>query len=133
MCEQCVTSCVVWRDVLPGWTLMRAQKDGNIMEAGQYGLLRCNDPDAVWTGAPQIEPPEGRPSEWGDYVDGIGEFKEALVLRPEVGWELTKAAMERGYSSDEHGLLSFWLWDHLAKCMKQSWPRHHGTNEEVRA
>ena len=130
MCEQCDTDCVMWRDVLPGWALIRARRDGRLMVAGQYGLLRSNDPDFVWDGAPQIEPPDD--GLFGEWSIGVRGFDSVLRLRPEVGWDLVEAATRCGYYRHSHGSLAYWLWDHMAKRMKQGWPVHHGTGEEIK-
>jgi hypothetical protein len=111
---------------------MRAHQDGNMMSAGQYGLLRSNDPDVVWSGSPEIEPPEDEHDQWLKWAVGPRAFESTLILRPEVGWDLVEAATRCGYDRGEHGSLAYWLWDHMAKRMKQGWPRHHGTGEEIR-
>ncbi len=134
MCEQCMTDAVLWSQVLPGWTLMRAREDSSNTKAGQYGLLRSNNPDVVWSSPPEIEPTEDVDGcdTWGTWALSARDFEALLRLRPEVGWSLVEAARGAGYDQQAHGSLAFWLWDHLAKCMKKGWPKHHGTGEEVR-
>ena len=122
-----MTDATMWPDVLPGWFLIRAEKDGGIMKSGQYGLGRCNDPDIVWTGPPQIDPPEDEDNQWSRWAtDARACLTPAMRVHPMVGWRLVEAAKAAGYSLEEHGDLDLWLWDHLGKHMKRNEGVFHG-------
>ena len=55
MCLQCVTEAETFAksikeyELFPGWILTRATKDATFAEwkKGEYGLVRCNDPDLI--------------------------------------------------------------------------------------
>ena len=44
MCEQCLVNPLYFGEVLPGWYLIRARRDGDIMKVGDWGMIQCNDP-----------------------------------------------------------------------------------------
>lgn len=125
MCEQCATDSLIWSQVLTGWSLMWAQKDGRHMSKRQFGLVRLNDPDVIWSGPPQIEPCEDEDNQWSKWAIEAREFGAALELPPEIGWALTEACRQAGFKPSEHGILHYWLWDHLAKEMKRRWPTNN--------
>lgn len=48
MCEQCSAETeTICEDLLPGWALVVATKDGDMMKAGDYGLIEINDPTFI--------------------------------------------------------------------------------------
>lgn len=49
MCEQCMAGTNSWGEVLPGFVLMRATRDGNTMARGEWGLVVCNDPSFIFS------------------------------------------------------------------------------------
>lgn len=72
MCLQCMTKAEIFAngpenyEVLPGYILLRATKDAYEKDdpewaKGEWGLVRCNDPDLIWAGE-ILEAPDG----WGD-------------------------------------------------------------------
>lgn len=67
MCLQCVTEAEIFAndpddcEVLPGYALVRATKNAPEWAKGEWGLVRCNDPDLIWAGE-ILEAPDG----WGD-------------------------------------------------------------------
>lgn len=118
MCEQCVTEARDHGEVLPGWKLVRASRDGNIMKADQWGLVSGNDPDFCWSATPRPEPPEGSP-EWGAWSQEAREFEAALVADPPTGYLLYSAARQAGYVPESGARFGFWLFrkmgEHLAQ------------------
>ena len=118
MCEQCVAEARDWGEVLPGWTLIRASRDGNTMKADQWGLVSGNDPDFWWTVTPRPRPPEGSADGRAWSLDA-DEFEKTLVTDPATGYLLYSAAREAGYAGEGGVRFGFWLFarlgEHLAK------------------
>lgn len=58
MCEQCICETVHCGEILPGWFLVQAKKDGTKgeMKAGMHGLVQCNDPDFRFKTKPYPDP-----------------------------------------------------------------------------
>jgi hypothetical protein len=58
MCEQCCAGTNSWGSVVPGFSLMKATRDGNGHEdmggmlRNDYGLVQSNDPTFVWQEKP---------------------------------------------------------------------------------
>lgn len=92
MCEQCLaeTSMYVLGDnknyhVLPGYILVRATKNGRQMIAGNWGLVRSNDPDFVW----EITPTPNR--FWGmsdEELDQLPDHEQDYLTE----WEISASA-----------------------------------------
>lgn len=127
MCEQCVTDCLHYGQVLPGWYLIRAQKDGNLMKIHQWGLLRCNDPDFVWTVDPIVDITYGMSDDQVDalpddqwnlyrkFSNSAEKFEQSLKGDIRSGYSLYKACLEAGYDPEVDGYnLSHWLLHSLA-------------------
>lgn len=118
MCEQCVTEATDHGEVLPGWILIRATRDGNIMQADQWGLVSGNDPDYFWSVTPRPEPHE-QSAEWSAWSREALEFEKALMADPATGYLLHSAAGQAGYVPEGGSRFGFWLFrrlgDHLAK------------------
>jgi len=62
MCEQCCANTQTYilseeeTHVFPGIFLVRATEDGMQMKKGDWGLVRCNDPDVFWSKDPEKDP-----------------------------------------------------------------------------
>lgn len=145
MCQQCTTDAMNYGEVMPDWFLMRAQKDGNTWKAGQWGLVSCNDPSFTWTSTPTPNPAFGLDDEAEEALwranehNEIGrrivstempeDFKAAFAeMSPLMGYDLVRAAMERGYDPKTSGDLHWWLYDWFGEFLKTAVPRHHGAH-----
>ncbi|MBK3780432.1 hypothetical protein G3A43_09355 [Paraburkholderia aspalathi] len=128
MCEQCLTQAtMVVKDVIPGFSLMRATQDGDSWKSGWYGLVEINDPTVVFEGPLLRDLSEGMTDEQINALSDdeninleafilAGEkFGEALQLDPCSGYRLVVACMAAGFKPQEDGALEFWLLKHLAK------------------
>jgi len=134
-------------EILPGWMLFRAAKDstGSDMKKGQWGLVRCNDPDYVWDEDPIIDPTFGMTESQEKCFFGVDakdspgvaqanlfmdlaiDFRGALrscANDPDTGWELVEAAKKRGFDP-EKGLLSFWLFHRMGEWISKYQPLAH--------
>ncbi len=127
MCEQCTTEAVtVISDVLPGFTLMQAKLNGHDWQAGQFGLVECNDPMVVFDGPLLADPTTGLSDEeinalseqsqadLDRYLTVAEEFDDKLVLDARSGYRLVQACMTKGYCPDTGGNVGFWLMNYLA-------------------
>jgi hypothetical protein len=145
MCEQCVARVSQYlgpneESVLPGFVLVRAAKDGWIMQKGDWGLVHCNDPDYWWSLTPVEDPCYGLTDEQINartgtpedelFDDFVVELRTALDGRTERmlacseyprfddAVRLHEAATQAGYSPKEHGSFGHWLAHHLAVFLK---------------
>lgn len=126
MCEQCCAETETYLSPIPGWWFVRATVDGMIMKAGDWGLVRCNDPDFVWDFIPWPEPEEGIDEQLeSDWFEDWIRFDQALECRPEIGWELVNACIKAGYDPKNDGAVGAWLFNHLGEWLKTKKPFSH--------
>lgn len=138
MCEQCAAKTLSWA-CLPGWALVFARIDGNMLKAGQWGLLRCNDPDVIFNTRPMMDPedsealPGVKAREISEWDEQARNFDHELKLSPEAGVALIEAAKQAGYglmsvSIDSDGSraieknFSEWLFHRLGAVIKDRKP-----------
>lgn len=118
MCDQCTAQTEMWPTPLEGWALVRANKDGYVIKAGQWGLVACNDPTWVWDPKPRPEPPEppegvDDPESWEDldqwFENEAGVFEQQLQASGDSvdHWRLVEAARKCGYTP---GKIRFGTW-----------------------
>lgn len=145
MCDQCTTEALRYGDeVLPGFSLMRAQKEGTRWHAGHWGLVECNDPTVTWTSKPQPSPVYGmtdeEEEEWfkkheddHELIDSAlghvpDDFRNAFQIHPNTGYKLVTAAKQRGYNPKTSGDIINWLWEHFGEHLKTAVPVHHNSH-----
>lgn len=120
MCEQCSTDSLDIGEVVPGLSLFQAKKDGRHMKAGDFGLVRSNDPDVTWSFRPEPDPYEGMSDEEIDRQDGVAwaawrDKARAFSLECKVQLGMTTAfrigllCQAAGYDATKDGRLDFWL------------------------
>lgn len=145
MCDQCTTEALRYGDeVLPGFWLMKAQKQGLRWNADDWGLVECNDPTITWTSDPQPSPTYGlsdqEEEKW--YEDNKADrqliestmkgpsedFKSALRLDPQTGHRMVEAGRRKGYDPDRSGDFAWWLWETLGEHLRTAVPVHHGAH-----
>ena len=135
MCEQCSAATVnyVGKDgnqVLPGYFLVRATKDGREMKNGDWGLVVCNDPDFIWSITPVCDPDDGLTDE---QIDALPDDKMRYRAWEKANRKLKKsldsasfdssirlgnAMRDVGYVPDNDGIASWWLCNYIAKFLK---------------
>lgn len=159
MCEQCMAKSSLYlgpneEEVLPGYCLVRATTDGWIMQKGDWGLVRQNDPDYWWSLTPVEDPYHGltdeqidaraeQPSdelfeaavsELGLALDGRTPRMLALTSdypRFSDAVRLNEAATKAGYSEERDGALAFWLCHYLAVFLKTAKEQPDATPENT--
>ncbi len=120
MCEQCNTDCVTFGEVVPGLFFIQAKKAGRLMRAGDYGLVRCNDPDLIWSFRPEPDPYEGMSDEEINQQDGVAwaawrDKAKAFALECKVQLGMNLAfrfgllCQAGGYDIEKDGRLDWWL------------------------
>lgn len=92
MCLQCCAKTIDYGEFAPGWYLVRATvtAEGE-MEAGQWGLVRINDPDIIFSAS--LEIPETK----GPFIPGSESFSDQLHCSPKTGHSLYAALSEVKY------------------------------------
>ena len=142
MCDQCTTEALRYGDeVMPGFCLMKAQKEGVRWHAGDWGLVESNDPTVTWTSEPQPSPVYGMTDEQEEawfkenednpalIETALGfvpdDFRNAFDLDPGTGYRLVMAGKECGYDPETSGFFVNWLWEHLGEHLKTAAPTPH--------
>lgn len=116
MCEQCLADMqLIASDVLPGFALYRATKDGGRLKSGDFGLVECNDPSFIFSVVPEREPDEESKA-WIEWAEKANAFDDQLLdCTPNFKsvYRLVRGCYESGYK-DEDGHLGMWLFNYLA-------------------
>jgi len=144
MCEQCCAETVAYEgEVLPGYLLVRATKDGRVMKKDDWGLVHCNDPAFWWSMTPVPDPTDGMTDE---QIDSLRDPQGLIELQDERYFEaaehldaalagklsqteshcphfddatrLYEAAKAVGYDRDSDGRFAFWLCHHIGTFLK---------------
>lgn len=122
MCEMCQAKTESYLSPIPGWTLVRATVDGDMMKAGEWGLVRSNDPEFIWSTSPWSEPPENSNKDREDaWFDDAIKFNDELVSNPEVGYNIVSASLKVGFNPVEQRF-GFWLFGFLGQWVENHKP-----------
>lgn len=125
MCLQCICQAEPLGEIVPGLLLTRATKDSSHgWKAGQFGLVRCNDPDLVWTTIPIPDPMEGMTDEQIealphdqalDWCSEAAKFKDEVKgqLDMNTTLQIAERCIAAGYNSKEDGFLEYWLFHRM--------------------
>ena len=147
MCEQCMAETDLWENVLPGWHLVRANKDGRVMEKGDWGLVIQNDPTFVFETTPIKDPtakmtdkeidalPKDSPLhdraelfletsrkimiEMNEYLSLEYPIEDFPCVPLNVWSELYKAIEAAGYKKETYSDAAYWLCNYLAEYLEQ--------------
>jgi hypothetical protein len=138
MCEQCLTAPLIRHNVLPGWHLLRARREGNAMKLGEWGRVRLDNPDFIWSGRPLVDPTiRMSDEEYEAYRErtGVGpvtdmdrrdrsrHLADAFAGRDViVAWRLVQARIKAGFDPDGRIGVLHWLDDHLARHIEANPP-----------
>lgn len=107
MCEQCLTNPISFGEIIPGFFLMRARRDGYDWKKGEWGLVEANDPTFIFRITPQIN----------DDVDPIDliEFRnEFYGCYPDTGYAFCNACKDAGWDSQKMNVYD-WFYNHIAQ------------------
>lgn len=135
MCDQCNADPLSYGEVIPGWILMRARRDGIRWRKDDWGLVCSNDPTFTWTSTPTPCPlfcmpdeedqmawfdaqPEGSPDVERALAYTPDDFKKAFMMDPGLGYDLVVAAMTCGYDPNDGGDFHAWFFDHIGEHLK---------------
>ena len=139
MCEQCEAACRRYvgpngERVLPDYSLVRANRNGNLMRRGDWGLVRCNDPDYVWSVIPVRDPEDGMSDkeieefsvtyllrkEYNEFDIAVENLKQSLDSGTfDYAIILGEAIRKAGYKRKKHGSVSsYWLCNHIARFLE---------------
>jgi hypothetical protein len=129
MCIQCTTNAkLIFKNIIPGYSLYQATVSVEKWQAGEYGLVRQNDPDYIWVGLPkedlcqkltdaEIDQLAKESLEWQSY-EQLRDFVQWVTPqfqgKPEQGYFLVQACLKAGYEHSDGNVL-FWLFNHIAQ------------------
>ena len=130
MCLQCDTDPINYGELLPGWALMKATKTSTFNEWKQdeYGLVRCNDPDFIFTCQPMENPYSGLSDEevdlklkedeaisgsYFEFLDKASDLEASLKGNIQQSVELWEAATKAGFNGEM--CIDEWLLDKMAR------------------
>ena len=110
MCLQCLTKCVSYGQVFPGYALARATKtdypdhpDSSSWQKDQYALIECNDPTFIFNSNPLKD--DGSEAYW----EAGRQFDEDIMSGPDARavHKLIEAARAEGYNPMKTVSLAF--------------------------
>ena len=108
MCETCEALCKTWNtSIVPGWFLVLATKDGDVMKEGEFGLSNGSViPPVIWSGLDS---------------DGRKDFGENIYIHPVQAHDLVSKAIETGWNEVDCSLESF-LWERIIRISENEKP-----------
>jgi hypothetical protein len=124
MCEQCTAETITLGDLFPGWRVVKATKNGNMMKAGDLGLVQSDDPDYVISCAvPCITDPsfgmndedfdklaeDVNDTTFDKFMDWAYHVEASLVGHPVSGWSLVQDSKDAGWDYKKDRIFGFWL------------------------
>ena len=139
MCECCLAETEDYGEVLPGYRLVRATCNGQLMKANDWGLVYCYDPDFIFTTTPIDTPLRGMSDEemlalkedderWeadNCFIDVAQAVSKEMLQSLErtlaneiyldVYGQLWDAMKKAGYRTSEDGIGIYWLVAHIAQ------------------
>jgi hypothetical protein len=135
MCEQCSAKTVYYvhedtNNVLPGYILVRATQDGWEMKKDDWGLVKSNDPDFIWSTTPVCDPDDGLTDEQIETLqnDQSGRYVEYEKALNNLKWSLNRGcfnycvrlgdAMQKAGWNHDNNDGAYWLCNHIAKFLK---------------
>ncbi len=128
MCEQCLAETKMYNDekeVLPGFFLVRATKDGQFMKTGDWGLVMGNNPSFLFSSTPEKEPFVVDENNnditdlkiWEEWLGKVKLFDFNLNQTNnnlKDSYLLVKSCYEAGYK-DNDGYVGYWLFSYLSQ------------------
>ena len=109
MCEQCLVNPLFYGEVIPGWYLIKARRESSSMRVGDWGLLRINNPDFIWSTF-DFEPSD----------ENAITFYDCWSCAPETGHALFSSALKAGFTEDDS--LFYWLGSKIQEHIKNTIP-----------
>ena len=120
-------------EILPSFSVGRANRGTETIPEGRWGLIYCNDPD-IWFDVPFGE--DGLPLPTPDwevgedenapftveeemYLGAYSEFAGALKLTPHRGHLLYTECLAAGYDPGNDGNAASWLWDRVVNKIRE--------------
>jgi hypothetical protein len=123
MCEQCEANTeTLIRNVIPGWHLLRATRNGDYMEKGDWGLVNINDPAFYWKTIPVC-------SDSPSFNRVKCEIEEALQSTPDIMFRFCEDLKKSGYTI-EQGNIAAWLTHRMALAISKCEHAHLYMTEE---
>jgi hypothetical protein len=130
MCEQCLAATESFGEVVPGYSLHRATRDGGTMRAGDWGLVHMNDPSLTWRAPLEIDPFFAATDDdftaaprdtdrafWASVNTFEAELDDRMPapLGLMESWRIVQACISAGYDPDVHGWrVTAWLMHRMA-------------------
>jgi hypothetical protein len=132
MCEACLADMGSYKKKLGNFFLLRARKDWDYIEVGDFGLTECNGPTFLFSVKPWKDPMLG----WSDdqinnateeennladkWLNDVAIFAEQIGKNVDLTSmaRLVKTALAEGFDpehTDTTGSFPFWLFNKLAE------------------
>ena len=134
MCEACAAECKMIGDVVPGLALVLATKTTNHTKAGDYGLVRSNGPDVVFSVKPWPDPADGLSDAevnklgrkaWascGRWFADVEVFEKACQGQLDLSTAVDIGFMCRdaGWDRERDGKLECWLFHRMGVTLRDN-------------
>lgn len=111
MCLQCQTDAIVIAEIAPNLCLMQSQKDDLecIWCAGEYGIVRKNDPDIVIHSLKWFDKIDA--TNHNEYWTSFLEFNDEISVSPNIGYEIYSSLLQVKYP---YKLRKYWIENYIS-------------------
>jgi hypothetical protein len=131
MCIACAAKCKNIGEVVPGLWLVQAIEHVAHIKAGDFGLVRSNGPDVVWSVEPSPDPWDGfsdddmnarRGKEYTDWDSNVASFSEACMTQLDLttAYLIGRLCQASGYDHETDGSLEHWLFHRMGVLLGHS-------------
>lgn len=112
MCEQCCAKTIYLGEIAKGFHFVKATRDGNEMKKGEYGIIRCNDPDIIFPESlkPFPDPYLNNEEDGDKFIDLVYNLREYLIGSFDFGYDFYMAcSKEPDWNHEKPGNIDWWI------------------------
>ena len=111
MCEQCIAQTTLFGEIFKGIYLVRATKDGHIMQKGNWGLVVANDPFFIFEHTPKLTKEED------NITNSEEEFLHKIINLSDINRSTESIILE--FYAQENKSFPLWLNEKIAQFIEK--------------
>jgi hypothetical protein len=114
----CSANVIYFGEFIKGWHLVRARKNGRVMKKRDWGLVRANDPEFIFSTIPVKD--HDSDSKHNKFLDELVKFIPEIKNTPGMGYKLVEAFTSQNKYKRTDPYFEYFLFDYLAKFIQKA-------------